>query len=45
MQRKITGNIVLTDRVVFGHLAIEDNKIKSIEVLDSARENAGKCCI
>ena len=40
MQRIITGNIVLTDRVVFGHLAIEDDKIKSIEVLDSARENA-----
>ena len=40
MQRIITGNIVLTDRVVFGNLIVEDEKIKRVEILDSAKENA-----
>ena len=40
MQRIITGNIVLTDRVVYGDLVIEDDKIKSIRVQDPAKENA-----
>ena len=37
MQRILTGNIVLPEKVVYGNLVIEEDKIKSIEVLDSMR--------
>ena len=39
MQRIITGNIVLPDQVVYGNLIVEDEKIKRVEILDSAKEN------